>query len=344
MKKGNDKKKSGNQLAVLIAVTWVLVLCGAAFVFGMQSHHGAERWVMIPGEASRDQIADSLEKALGASAANKIMLFYRLMGGEVCKSDGAYLIKPGTLYARTAWQIKNGRQTPVKLTFNNVRTVDELAGRVARTLELKPEEFKEACERRLPELGFSDRRQYAAAFLPDTYEFYWTDSADDVVRKLTEHRSRFWNDERRAKARALGLTPVEVATLTSIAQEETMRRKEIPTVARLYLNRLAKGMKLQADPTVKFATGNFGLRRILRKHLATESPYNTYLHTGLPPGPIRIADDWAIDAVLDAPKHKYLYMCAREDFSGYHNFASDFATHQANARRYQAELDKRNIK
>jgi UPF0755 protein len=131
--------------------------------------------------------------------------------------------------------------------------------------------------------------------------------------------------------------------VASIVEEETAKSDERPKVARLYLNRLAKGMKLQADPTVKFAVGDFSLQRITGKHIATDSPYNTYRVNGLPPGPIRIVDRRTVDDVLNAPQHGYIYMCAKEDFSGYHNFATDFATHQANARRYQAELNKRNI-
>ena len=159
-----------------------------------------------------------------------------------------------------------------------------------------------------------------------------------------DYRNRFWDKSRRSKAARLGLTPAEVATIASIVEEETAKTDEKPKVARLYLNRLQKGIKLQADPTVKFASGDFSLRRITGKHLAIESPYNTYKISGLPPGPIRVPASSTLDAVLNAPNHNYIYMCAKEDFSGYHNFASDYATHQANARRYQAELNRRGIR
>ena len=156
-------------------------------------------------------------------------------------------------------------------------------------------------------------------------------------------RDTFWNPDRIAKARELGLDPVGVTTIASIVAEETSKADERPKVARLYLNRLSRGMKLQADPTVKFAIGDFSLRRIGGSMLNIDSPYNTYRVKGLPPGPIRIVDPQLIDDVLNAPAHNYIYMCAREDFSGYHNFSTDYATHQANAKRYQAELDRRKI-
>ena len=205
-----------------------------------------------------------------------------------------------------------------------------------------PEEFLEACYEVLPDSGF-DRPNFPAAFIPDSYEFYWSSTPANVVTRLLDYRNKFWTDERRSKAKSLGLTPTEVATVASIVEEETAKTDEKPKVARLYLNRIAKGIKLQADPTVKFASGDFSLRRITGKHLAIESPYNTYRIKGLPPGPIRVAAGATIDAVLNAPDHDYIYMCAKEDFSGYHNFAKDYATHQANARRYQAELNRRQI-
>ena len=245
---------------------------------------------------------------------------------------------------RVAQNLRKKRQTPVRFTFNNIRTLSQLAERAGMVMEFTPDEFLEACDSVLPKRGYRSGDEYTAAFLPDSYEFYWTASPYKVVSALADTRDRFWNEQRRSAARRLGLRPVEVAVVASIVEEETADDKERGTVARLYLNRLQKGMKLQADPTVKFAVGDFSLRRITARHLAVESPYNTYRVNGLPPGPIRIVDATTLDGVLDAPKNPYIYMCAREDFSGYHNFASDYSPHMANARRYQAELNKRNIR
>ena len=181
-------------------------------------------------------------------------------------------------------------------------------------------------------------------FIPNTYEVYWTMTPEAFVKRMQKEHDRFWNKERKAKAQSIGLTPEEVVTLASIVEEETANNAEKPMVAGLYMNRLHAEMPLQADPTVKFALQDFGLRRILHAHLETESPYNTYKHTGLPPGPIRIPSIQGIESVLNYTRHDYLYMCAKEDFSGTHNFAATFTQHLANARKYQQELNRRKIK
>ena len=181
-------------------------------------------------------------------------------------------------------------------------------------------------------------------FLPNTYEVYWDIKPERLMIRFMEERRKFWNNERLAKAEKLGLTKEEVATLASIVDEETNNNEEKPIVAGLYLNRLKRGIPLQADPTVKYALGDPTRRRILNKDLEVESPYNTYKNTGLPPGPIRIATTQALESVLNYKKHDYLYMCAKEDFSGTHNFAKTLGEHNANARRYQQALNARNIK
>lgn len=298
--------------------------------------------VNIPSGSTSEAVADSLSAALGADFARAVNLLWKWQGGTPEAAHGSYAVAHGTTALRLSRAIRHGRQTPVRLTFNNVRTLDALAERLAAKMEFTPTDFTAACDSVLPGFNFKPA-QYPAAFLPDTYEVYWTDSAVKTVSKLVDVRNEFWNDERRAKARRLGLTPVGVATVASIVEEETSKADERPKVARLYLNRIATGMPLQADPTVKFATGDFSLRRITGKHLKTVSPYNTYINKGLPPGPIRIPDRRTLEDVLDAPEHDYLYMCAKADFSGYHDFARTYADHRRNAARYQAGLNKRGI-
>jgi len=301
--------------------------------------------VNIPKDATTESVRDSLAKSLGSDYGSVVYRLWQVASGDPAKAHGSYVVDPGTTAMTTAHNISKSRQTPIKVTINNVRTIDELTKRLGAKLEVSPGDIKRAMKDVISDNPhFSGTETFPAAFLPDTYEFYWTDTAEHVVKKLMAERNKFWNRERLDKAAKMGLTPVQVATVASIVEEESNKRDERPTIARLYINRLQKGMKLQADPTVKFATGNFKLRRITGKHLKIDSPYNTYRNTGLPPGPIRIPEKETIDAVLNAPPNPYLFMCAKEDFSGYHNFAADYKTHAANAKRYQAALNRRGIK
>jgi UPF0755 protein len=191
-------------------------------------------------------------------------------------------------------------------------------------------------------IGYT-KETFPSLFLPNTYEVYWDIKPERLMIRFMEERRKFWNEDRMAKAKKLDMTPEEIATLASIVDEETNDETEKPIVAGLYINRLKRGIPLQADPTVKFALGDPSRRRILNKDLEVESPYNTYKNTGLPPGPIRVATPQAIESVLNHKKHDYIYMCAKEDFSGTHNFAKTLSEHNANARRYQQALNKRNI-
>lgn len=339
------KKTSKIRKRIIIAsvIFLLIVILGCLLKIATIGYTGEPTRINIPRGATSEQISDSLTLRLGKSYGRRVYTLWRLQKGNPEMARGSYSVEPGTKAISLSRRLKQGRQNPVKFTFQNIRTLDQLASRADARMEFTSEQFLAACDSVLPPLGFK-RAGYPAAFLPDTYEFYWTESPENFVKKLADVRNSFWTPERREQAKSLGLTPVEVATIASIVEEETAKSDEKPKVARLYLNRLQKGMKLQADPTVKFALSDFSLRRILGKHLAADSPYNTYLHAGLPPGPIRIPARSAIEAVLQAPKHDYLYMCAKEDFSGYHNFASDYPSHQANARRYQAALNARGIK
>lgn len=337
---GKRKGRSAIWLAVGAGVLIVLAGYCGWLLFG--GYGGQDRWVKISRGSSDEKIHTVLCDSLGGSYGNRVYWLWHLAGSSTSRAGGAYLVAPGTSPLALARRLRNGAQTPVSLVLPGVRTMDRLARKVGEVMEITPEEFLAACDSVLGSEGYLPQH-YPAAFLPDKYEMYWNTPATSAVRRLLGYRDRFWNEERLAKARRLGLTEVEVATLASIVEEETAKTDERPKVARLYLNRLQRHIKLQADPTVKFSTGDFSLRRITGVHLATPSDYNTYLHEGLPPGPIRIVEKQTIDGVLDAPAHDYIFMCAREDFSGYHNFAVDYATHMANARRYQAELNRRNI-
>lgn len=194
----------------------------------------------------------------------------------------------------------------------------------------------------MEDLGFTPE-SWLGIFLPNTYHFLWNTDANQFIDRIKSEYERYWSGNRDSRREALGLTRNEIMSMAAIVQSETFKVDEMPRVAGVYKNRLKKGMKLQADPTVIYALGDPGIRRVLKKHLRVDSPYNTYKYAGLPPGPIRIPSIQAIDACLNSENHKYLYFCAKEDFSGYHSFASGYTEHLRNARRYQRALNKRNI-
>lgn len=324
-------------IACAVACAWVASIAKSQYP-GDQSQR-----IYIPAGASASSVADTLTSRLGHEFGLNAYRLWQWQKGKPAKAHGSYVIAPGTSALQVSRMLKGGWQTPVKVTFNNVRTLDEAAERICRNLEISPEQFLDACDSIMGARGV-ERANYPALLLPDTYEMYWTETPYGAVKRLVQDHDRYWNDERVAAAAALGLTPEQAATLASIVEEETAKADERPMVARLYLNRLDRGMLLQADPTVKFAVGDFALRRLLSAHLKVESPYNTYIHQGLPPGPIRIASKQGIDAVLNPADHQYIYMCAKEDFSGYHNFARTYDQHLANAARYHRAINARGIK
>jgi len=341
------KKSSGNPLTFPYLMAFSIVLVGtlayACWNFTLKGYSGSEYKLLIPTDCTESSISDSLEN-IDPFFAFKVKTIWKLAGGNPKKAAGYYLVSSGTTPISLARKIKRGEQTPIKLTFNNIRTLDQLAEKVSVLFDFTASDFLAATDSILSNEGFKGRAEYPAAFIPDTYEFYWNSSPENVVRTLLKYRNKFWDQERREQASKQGLTPVKVAIIASIVEEESAKIDERPKIAALYLNRIKKGMPLQADPTVKFAIGDFSIKRITGDMLRVKSPYNTYINKGLPPGPIRIPERRTLQQVIDAPEHEYLYMCAKEDFSGYHNFATDFTTHRKNAEKYRAELDKRGIK
>lgn len=328
----------------LIGLGAVLVIGAAAglFVYNytLEKYSGESQRLVFPTGSGKEAVKDTLESRLG-DYGSKVYRLWDAQGGATM--SGSYVLEHGATALSVSRMMRRGMQTPVKVAFNNCRSLADVAERACRNVETTPEQFLAVCDTLLPTYGFSPA-EFPAAFIPDTYEAYWNTKPEAFVRRLLDSRNAFWTDERKAKAEKLGLTKVQVATLASIVEGETTLADEQPIVARLYLNRLAKGMRLQADPTVKFAVGDPTLRRILIKHTEVDSPYNTYKYAGLPPGPISVPSRQALDAVLNAPANDYLYMCAKEDFSGRHNFTANYQEHLANARRFQAELNRRGIK
>lgn len=266
-------------------------------------------------------------------------------GYDTKVKPGRYKVVAGSNNTAIVNMLLSGNQAPVNVTINAWRTKKDLAGRIGRVLEtdsialltmLNDPSFCQS-------LGFNTET-IISLFIPNTYEFFWNTDVDGVIKRMQSEYKKFWTEKRKAQAKALNLSQAEVATLASIVEKESNMKAERPTIAGVYLNRLRKGMKLQADPTVVYAVGDFTLRRILNKHLATNSPYNTYMYVGLPPGPICIPSISSIDAVLENQKHSYIYFCAKEDFSGYHNFAATYSQHLANAAKFQAAMNERGIR
>lgn len=349
MKKG--KKKNGLRKAII----WVVVLftiIGA--IIGLVIYDRVympnvkvtnETYLYIKTGASLNDVMKSLQE-------KEILEDTASFGWVARKKNyanhiypGRYLIKDGISNNELVNQLRSGDQSPLQLTFNNVRTKKELAQKVATYIEATEGELLAVLNS--PEIwkkyGFN-QYTFISMFIPNSYEFYWNTSAEGFVKRMAKEYRNFWTAERKAKARNINLSQSEVSTLASIVQaEQSMKPDERPRVAGLYINRLNIGMRLQSDPTLIFAIGDFSIKRVLNKDKLVDSKYNTYQYAGLPPGPINVPEISSIDAVLNYEKHRYLYMCAKADFSYYHNFATNLRQHNIYATQYQRELSRRRI-
>ena len=252
---------------------------------------------------------------------------------------GRYMLRRDMTNGAAIEVLKGSKQEPIKVTFTFIRLLRELDEKITKNIGVTPEEFENALDDFIEsnEEGFT-KENILCMFIPNTYQVYFNVVPEELIARMHGEYLKFWNEDRKAKATAVGLTPVEVSILASIVQAETVKQDEAPTIAGLYINRLKKDIPLQADPTLVYAVGDFTLKRVLDVHKEVDSPYNTYLHAGLPPGPINMPQISSIDAVLNYQKSDYLYMCAKEDFSGYHNFATNLRAHNLNATRYQQAL------
>jgi UPF0755 protein len=326
-------------IILLIIIPGLLV----AWIFLLPNNSNTTKYLLIPTHAGYAQVKDSVQGKL--TSAWTFNLASKLLGYSGMVKPGRYAIKPGMNNLQLIRSLRSGRQAAVKLVINKMRTKTE----VSLFLGSKFEAGAASWDSLLSSSSFlnnfgADTNTALTLFIPNTYEIYWNTAPDKVLKRLYSEQQKFWTDARVGKASQQKLTPAQAYTLASIVEEESNYKKERPNIASVYLNRLHTGMRLQADPTVKFAVGNFELRRILQGHTQTVSPYNTYLVTGLPPGPICIPSTNSIDAVLDAPSTTYLYFCANADFSGSHVFATTYADHLVNARAFQKALNDRNIK
>ncbi|MFC6997786.1 endolytic transglycosylase MltG [Rufibacter roseus] len=337
---------------------WTYVLVVAMFLFVCFSYYayqivytpnvevkGDPVYVLIPRGASYEQAMDSVENKGVIIDKLSFRLMAKLMKYPDLVKPGRYELEDGATNYHLIRKLRSGDQDAVKLTYSNVRLKKDLANKLSTFIDASPAEIDSLLNS--PEytqkLGF-DTTTILTMFIPNTYEMYWTTSATEMMERMKKEYDAFWTEERLAKAQDLGLSPKEVSILASIVQaEQGMHPDERPRIAGVYLNRLQKGMLLQADPTVVYATGDFGIRRVLNVHLKTDSPYNTYKYKGLPPGPINLPSITSLKAVLDPEEHDYIYFCAKADFSGYHAFATNEAEHRANARQFHAALNARKI-
>jgi len=328
---------------LLIIVAFLCAFCARKVVFFTQNTHHSI--LVIPKNASFSQVVDSLKKNNIVKDIQTFQIASKILKYDKNVMRGKYEIKENETNYQLVKKLRKGQHYPVTFTFNNVRTLSDFLQKTDKKFLFSAQELQNLLEDEqfLTELGFT-KKTLPALFIPNTYQIYYDIDADEFVEKFQIFYHQFWNEKRLHQAFQISLTPIEVTTLASIVEEENYKEFEKPIIAGVYINRLNMGMKLQADPTVKFAVDDVTLKRILYKHLETDSPYNTYMYAGLPPGPIRFPMPSTIDSVLQYTKHNYLYMCAKEDFSGEHNFAATHAEHERNATKYRNALNKLNIK
>jgi len=349
IKKLNISRPSGKQLIIASIIAILLMcVCGSLYyylhrpIIDLKGEKSAILY--IPTAANFDDVCQLLELDGWLTDKSQFIFMSQLKHYPAHVKAGRFKISDGMSAVGLINMLRSGNQAPVNVTFNNLRTISQLAGVASRSLESDSAELMLAMTDTslIGSYGFNNAT-LPAMFIPNTYQFMWNTDGKQWLERMNQEYKRFWTAERIYKADSLELSPVEVSIIASIIEEETNKVDELPIIAGIYLNRLRMGMPLQACPTLKFALGNFALRRILKKDQEVESPYNTYKYAGLPPGPIRIPSITAIDAVLNATDHEYLFMCARPDGSGRHNFARTNAEHARNAAIYQQELNKRKI-
>ena len=321
----------------------LLVLAGAFMswkIFGPAIHNPHHRFLYIKTGSNYESVKDSLEK--NGMIANTAWFdrFAKYAGYPEKVKAGKYKVTDGMSLYHLVKMLRQGKQVPVDLIITKLRTKEDLAKKIGNEFEIDSATAIHFLENEDSLKQFDvDSNTVMTDVLPNTYTYTWNTSMKNIFKKLYAEKKKFWNEERKQKAERLDLSPDQVYTLASIVEEETNKGEDKGKIASVYINRLKKGMKLAADPTVKYALRDFGLKRIYQKHLQFQSPYNTYLNTGLPPGPICTPSIKTIDDVVNSPETDYLFFVARSDFSGYSDFSSDYSQHQRFARAYQKALD-----
>ena len=332
-------------LAILGCVGMVYELYSRVYQPNVVLPDNTEKYIYIPSNSEFSDVVKVLSENGLLINANSFEWLARQKKYDTNIKAGRYRINRAVNNNDLVNLLRSGKQTPIKVTFNNLRNKEQLAGKIASQIEAD----SLSIIKYITDTTFLNKLKLntdnvACLFIPNTYEFYWNTSVEGFVNRMVKEYSDFWNSNRKKKAAEIKFNYYQVAVLASIVEkEQSIKKDERPEIAGLYLNRLKKRMKLESDPTLIFALGDFTIKRVLNKDKKVDSPYNTYKNKGLPPGPICIPSINAIDAVLNASEHNYIFMCAKEDFTGYHNFAKTYAKHLVNARKYQKALNKRKI-
>lgn len=342
------KKKSKKWLWVLLGLTFLTMVLGGFFAYMLFLYPNVnedQEYIYIKTDSDFATLYSDLREDQVLKYPFLFDIASHLMSYRDNVKPGRYSLKGIENNRQLIQKLRGGYQDAVKFRFQNVRLKETFAGLLGANFEADSTDFSQLLNDKTiaDKYGFTEDN-FFVMFIPNTYEIYWNTPPEKIIERFSTEYKTFWNEERLNKAKALGLTPEEVGILASIVKGEALHTDEMAKIAGLYLNRLERGILLQADPTVIFANNDFTIRRVLNKHLRFDSPYNTYIYKGLPPGPIMMPSIASIDAVLNPEKHSYIYMCAKDDFSGYHNFATNIAEHQVNARKFQRALDERNIK
>lgn len=345
-----QKKSKGSKGKIILALLMAILVVGGYYglqfynVYFKKNVSGKEKYLYVRTGSTAAELFDQLNNSEALLDPESFAKAAEKMNLAAALKPGRYRLDKGANNRALINMLKAGNQDPVMLKFQNIRKKDNFAGFLSRNLEPDSLTFWNVLDSAalIEKYGFNKENSYVM-FIPNTYEMYWNISATEFFERIHSEYEKFWTSERKAKAAALNLTPIQVSILASIVDAEALYDKEMPIIAGLYLNRLKKGILLQADPTVIFANGDFTVKRVTNSLLKVSSPYNTYKYAGLPPGPIMMPSINAIDAVLNKDDNNYIYMCAKEDFSGYHNFAVTVQEHERNAKKYRDALNKRNI-
>ena len=354
MKRRKRKKKSAlRKFVIAFFVLTILGCAGMAYQLYLRVYQPnivllenvSEKYIYIPTGADFHQVIQILSESGLLINANSFEWLAATKKYTTNIKPGRYRINRNLNNNELINLLRSGKQTPIQVTFNNLRNKEQFAGKIADQIEADSVDLLTF----ITDTSFLNSNGFTAEdviclFVPNTYEFYWNTSSEQFVERMKKEYEAFWNVDRKTKAKKIKLTPFQIVSLASIVEkEQNIKKDERPEIAGLYLNRIKKKMKLESDPTLIFALGDFTIKRVLNKDKKVDSPYNTYIHKGLPPGPICIPSINAVDAVLNASEHEYIFMCAKEDFSGYHNFAKTYVRHMINARKYHKAMNKRKI-